>query len=402
MLLLDATPLLANSFALQGETGAADRCARSSRAAAATSITRIAAAQRRRAAQRTSALGISSPTAASTSPATPSHRRTTPAPRPALVRGPRAAACGPLETGLPPSWPRRWRRHPRSRRSMQRCAREALSGAHRVQLRRCRQVPEPPELRDAPPVPHLQLITLQAYGRSYRPLAHYLDIAVLSLRLRRSARRPQQPRPAADVPGRPSGAHQARCPRRETLPRCARSAPASCTLTRAHLRLPGRVPATPTRCAISAAWPEFVCAAAAAIAGRRLARRSSTTTSASAGRSRRMDGGGPGERQRLVRSVAGRGGRRQAPQRAADSPDRGDPRTTRSARQRRARTRSRAHAVAPTTPSSSCWRTAACMPVPLARVRPMLSVLHELIDTDSAPKVRLPAAGCRTAGRPGA
>ncbi len=47
-------------------------------------------------------------------------------------------------------------------------------------LRRCRRFPEPPELREVPPIVHLSLSTLQAYGRSHRPLAHYLDIGELS------------------------------------------------------------------------------------------------------------------------------------------------------------------------------------------------------------------------------
>jgi len=42
------------------------------------------------------------------------------------------------------------------------------------------QILEPVEVRNTPPTPCLRLITLQAYGRGYRPLSHFFDVAVLT------------------------------------------------------------------------------------------------------------------------------------------------------------------------------------------------------------------------------
>ena len=133
MLLLDAPPMLANGFALQGETGAAalrailasGRCHLDKRGSAA--------AQRRPVAQRGAALGLLSPTAASTSPATANSRCTTSSrsPRPGTWTS-CSAQCGPLETGLPAQLAEALAAAPEVAPEHAALAREALSESHRA------------------------------------------------------------------------------------------------------------------------------------------------------------------------------------------------------------------------------------------------------------------------------
>jgi superfamily II DNA or RNA helicase len=92
-----------------------------------------------------------------------------------LVQG----QCGPLETDLPAALAQALAAAPAVAPEHAALAREALSD-HVGTAAPLPAIPEPPELREVAPVAHLRLATLQAYGRSYRPLAHYLDIAELS------------------------------------------------------------------------------------------------------------------------------------------------------------------------------------------------------------------------------
>ncbi len=87
--------------------------------------------------------------------------------------------CGPLETGVPAHLAEALAAAPEIAPEHAALARDALS-ARIGAVVPLPEVPEPPELREVPPVPYLRLSTLQALGRSYRPLAHYLDIAALS------------------------------------------------------------------------------------------------------------------------------------------------------------------------------------------------------------------------------
>jgi superfamily II DNA or RNA helicase len=88
--------------------------------------------------------------------------------------------CGPLETSLPPSLAEALAAVPGVRPEHAARAREAilerLPGVE-VPLP---EVPEPTEIRNTPPVPCLRLITLQAYRRGYRPASHFVDVAVLT------------------------------------------------------------------------------------------------------------------------------------------------------------------------------------------------------------------------------
>ncbi len=88
--------------------------------------------------------------------------------------------CGPLETSLPPSLAEALAGVPGVRPEHAARAREAmLARLPEVEIP-LPQVPEETEVRDTPPIPCLRLITLQAYGRGYRPLSHFVDVAVLS------------------------------------------------------------------------------------------------------------------------------------------------------------------------------------------------------------------------------
>ena len=180
MLLLDATRPYDDSFVLSGETGtqilramlATGRChvfeSGSTPALRALRVREICA-------------GSSSPTACSRSPATPSH--------------PVIGWCPLPRPGI---WISSGSNAVRSRRVCSRSLAEALAGVpgvrpeHAARAREAilarlpgveiplPQVPEETEVRDTPPIPCLRLITLQAYGRGYRPLSHFVDVAVLS------------------------------------------------------------------------------------------------------------------------------------------------------------------------------------------------------------------------------
>jgi len=87
--------------------------------------------------------------------------------------------CGPLETPLPPRLAAALASAPEIAPEHAALARDALSTqlGDAVPLP---AVPQPPRLQDIAPVAQLRLTTLQAYGRGYRPLAHFVDVATLS------------------------------------------------------------------------------------------------------------------------------------------------------------------------------------------------------------------------------
>jgi hypothetical protein len=179
MLLLDATPMLANTFALHGETGPATL-----RAILATGRCHLDSAEApqlsegppRSGALRWVYLPDGSQHIACDSEQ-PVHDILPLVPLWYLDLVQRQ--CGPLETGLPAPLAAALAGAPAVAPEHAALAREALSSriGSAVPLP---ATPEPPELREVAPVVHLRLSTLQAYGRSRRPLAHYLDIAELS------------------------------------------------------------------------------------------------------------------------------------------------------------------------------------------------------------------------------
>jgi len=88
--------------------------------------------------------------------------------------------CGPVETGLEPALAEAVAAAP------------AVAPEHAAEIRDAltkgfagAKLPLPALLRETrvqgePPVPSLRLMSLQAFGRAYRPLGHFLDLAVLS------------------------------------------------------------------------------------------------------------------------------------------------------------------------------------------------------------------------------
>jgi hypothetical protein len=142
--------------------------------------------------------------------------------------------CGPLDTGLPAQLAEALAAAPEIAPEHAALAREALS-TRIGPAAPLPAVPAPHELREIPPVPRLRLTTLQAFGRSYRPLAHYLDSQPV---LRFGGVRIMDTPPCCAVPGR-RVVHIGRDARRKrgrrTRARWLRACP------RSHLRLPRRV-----------------------------------------------------------------------------------------------------------------------------------------------------------------
>jgi SNF2 family DNA or RNA helicase len=179
MLLLDAPPLMGHSFALRGEAGVA-----ALRAALATGRCHLADGESPRlseGAPRSGQLRWAFSVEGSqhiVCDSSPPVQHILPLAPPWYVDVAQRQ-CGPLETGLPEHLAEALSGAPEIAPEYAALAREALSA--RIGLAApLPAIPEPPELREVPPVAHLRLTTLQAFGRSYRPLAHYLDIAVLT------------------------------------------------------------------------------------------------------------------------------------------------------------------------------------------------------------------------------
>ena len=293
--------------------------------------------------------------------------------------------CGPLETGLPPHLAEALAAAPEIAPEYAALVRDALS-ARIGSAAPLPVVPEPPELREVPPVPHLQLTTLQAFGRSYRPLAHYLDIAMLSFEY-------DGVRADADSPGLLQTFQDGHVVR---LKRDARAE------KRAHdaLERAGFVPLPEVTYHYPdeyedaytlrdpAAWPEFVC--------RRLPQLRAEGWHVEQDESFRFRPAEVGEWTADVQEsgndwfdlslgVEVDGKRRNVlpilltairarPDLLADD---------RAARGQTPRGRDDDSIIV-------VLEDGRVMPVPLPRVRPLLSVLHELIDTGLTPKVRLP------------
>ncbi len=178
MLLLDAPPLAASAFALQGEAGAAIL-----RAMLATGRCHLAsndAPQLSEGPPRAGQLRWGYLTDGSqriVCDSTPPTDHLLPFAPPWYVDLARRE-CGPVESGLPPKLAAALASAPEIAPEHAALARDALTTRLESAVP-LPAVPGPPELREVAPVPHLRLTTVQAYGRSYRPVAHYLDVVTL-------------------------------------------------------------------------------------------------------------------------------------------------------------------------------------------------------------------------------
>jgi len=179
MLLLDAPPLMGHSFALRGEAGAA-----ALHAILATGRCHLAGGESPQLTEGPARSGTlrwafsaegSQHVVCDSEPAV---QHILPLAPPWYVDVAQRQ-CGPLETGLPQPLAEALAAAPEIEPEYAALARDALS-TRIGPAAPLPEVPSAPELREVAPVAHLRLMTLEAFGRSYRPLTHYLDIALLT------------------------------------------------------------------------------------------------------------------------------------------------------------------------------------------------------------------------------
>ena len=160
-------PLDGRQLRVEGESGAARFCAAMLATGRCHLRAKRPATQRRGRRAAEVCAGSSSHDGRSRSPRDTEPPGDTSCCRPALVRGSRSGSAGRSKRARP-AWPKRWRRaRGRARACSARARHWRASHRRRHPLP---QVPERPKCANAA-YPLLQLITLQAYGRGYRPLA---------------------------------------------------------------------------------------------------------------------------------------------------------------------------------------------------------------------------------------